>query len=231
MAKPKSTTICPLGGAGLGGQQKTLIWFHLLSGPHRFGALQRLMPHASRQMLTIQLREMEQIGVVARQVYDEQPPRVEYSLTDLGRKSEAMIRRFVAWGEWFCAQMGLDYKEWLAGLGSRWRLWVWYSLLTGPKRFSEVRQTLPQISRQKLTVELRELERMGVVIRRTTTGNALKVDYALTDLGQQSRLILRQIYAWALDFNADVGALFDCPLAEEVMRQLTVSWRLQSNAS
>ncbi|HZC07276.1 MAG TPA: helix-turn-helix domain-containing protein, partial [Ktedonobacterales bacterium] len=81
MARAKKTAICPLGGAGVSGMLQTFIWFHLLSGARRFGELQRLIPRASRQMLTMQLRELEQIGVVQRRSYAELPPKVEYSLT------------------------------------------------------------------------------------------------------------------------------------------------------
>jgi DNA-binding HxlR family transcriptional regulator len=75
------------------------IWYHLLSGTKRFGELQRLIPEASRQMLTMQLRDLEQIGVLHRQVYAQMPPKVEYSLTELGRSAEPMLRQFNMWGE------------------------------------------------------------------------------------------------------------------------------------
>jgi DNA-binding HxlR family transcriptional regulator len=81
------------------------IWYHLLSGTKRFGELQRLIPEASRQMLTMQLRDLEQLGVVYRQVYAQMPPKVEYSLTEPGRSAEPMIRQFNMWGE----QIGIGF--------------------------------------------------------------------------------------------------------------------------
>src|SRR6266849_5114615 len=104
MTRQKKTTLCPLGGVGVGGKWKFWIWYHLLSGTKRFGELRRLIPQASRQMLTIQLRELEQMGFLHRQAYVQGAPKVEYSLTELGRKSEPTLRQMYAWGRWCCEQ-------------------------------------------------------------------------------------------------------------------------------
>ena len=81
------------------------IAYHLLSGTRRFGELQRLMPDASRQMLTIQLRELEQMGMLHREVYAQVPPKVEYSLTEQGKQLEPILRQFGTWAE----QIGLAF--------------------------------------------------------------------------------------------------------------------------
>jgi DNA-binding HxlR family transcriptional regulator len=99
MIQQKKATRCPAGIVSVGGRLKMQIWYHLLSGTKRFGELQRLIPEASRQMLTMQLRDLEQIGVLHRQVYAQMPPKVEYSLTELGRSAEPMLRQFNMWGE------------------------------------------------------------------------------------------------------------------------------------
>lgn len=109
MSRQKKFTICPAGMVGVGGKWKFWICYHLLAGPKRFGELRRLLPQASRQMLTIQLRELEQVGVLQRQVYVQVPPKVEYSLTELGRNSEPMLRQIYAWGRWYCDQIGLEF--------------------------------------------------------------------------------------------------------------------------
>ncbi len=109
MTRQKKTTVCPLGGVGVGGKWKFWIWYQLLSGTKRFGELQRLLPQISRQMLTMQLRELEQMRVLHRQAYVQMPPKVEYSLTELGRNSEPMLRQIYAWGRWYCDQIGLEF--------------------------------------------------------------------------------------------------------------------------
>jgi DNA-binding HxlR family transcriptional regulator len=220
MTRQKKTTVCPLGGAGVGGKWMFWIWYHLLSGTKRFGELQRLIPGASRQMLTIQLRELEQMGVLHRQVYVQLPPKVEYSLTELGWSLEPLVRQFYVWGKWYSEQIGLELDEWLVSLGGRWKFWIWYHLLNGPKRFSEVQRLLPQASRQMLTLQLRELERMGVLYRQTLMQGSPKVEYALTELGQRSEPMLRQIYAWGRWCCEQIGLEYEWPVSDEAEERL-----------
>jgi DNA-binding HxlR family transcriptional regulator len=106
MARQKKTTVCPLGVMSVGGKWKLQISYHLLSGTRRFGELQRLIPEASRQMLTIQLRELEQMGMLHRQSYPQVPPKVEYSLTELGRSFEPVLHQMNAWWESHSEQIG-----------------------------------------------------------------------------------------------------------------------------
>ncbi len=211
MARPRRFEICPLGGAGVGGMLQTYLWFHLLAGPRRFGELQRLIPQASRQMLTNQLRDLERLGVVHRKVFAELPPHVEYSLTPLGQAAESAIRQFVAWGEWFCEQMGLDFDAWLVRMGTRWKVWIWYQLFSGPQRFGDLQRALLAISRQTLTLELREMQQMRVLVRRFSADEPQRAEYALTDLAQRSEPILRQMYAWGREFCEQAGLDFDWP--------------------
>src|SRR5437660_3177283 len=72
----------------IGGKWKGLVLYHLLSGTKRFNELNRLIPSASIRMLTLQLRELEEDGVINRKVYPQVPPKVEYSLTDFGKELE-----------------------------------------------------------------------------------------------------------------------------------------------
>lgn len=216
MARPKKTEICPLGGVGVGGKWMFWIWYHLLSGTKRFGELQRLIPAASRQMLTLQLREMEKMGVLQRRVYSQRSPKVEYSLTELARESEPMVRRFYAWGRWFCDQAGLEFDDWLVRLGGRWTIWIWHHLLSGPKRFSELQRLLPQASGQVLTMQLRELEQMGVLRRQVCVQVPRKVEYSLTELGRQSGTMLRQVEAWGRWFCDQAGLAFEWPVKDGV---------------
>jgi DNA-binding HxlR family transcriptional regulator len=80
------------------GKWKGVVIHHLLGGTLRFNELHRRIPTATQRMLTRQLRELEESGLVARHVYAELPPRVEYSLTIEGRTLEPLIRSMHEWG-------------------------------------------------------------------------------------------------------------------------------------
>lgn len=83
----------------LGGKWKPIVLFHISNGTNRFGALQRAIPDVSKQMLTTQLRELESDGILHREVFPVVPPRVEYSLTDLGLSMLPVVDAMRAWGE------------------------------------------------------------------------------------------------------------------------------------
>ncbi|GER90570.1 hypothetical protein KDW_47320 [Dictyobacter vulcani] len=88
----------------VGGKWKPVIVWLLLGGTKRFGELRRLIPAATQQMLTTQLRELEQAGIIHREVYAQVPPKVEYSLTELGRSLEPVVYQLATWGEWYFEQ-------------------------------------------------------------------------------------------------------------------------------
>ena len=91
----------------IGGKWKPLIIFHLLNGTKRFGELHRCMPaDTTRRMLTKHLRELETDGIVHREVYKEVPPKVEYSLTEVGYSLESVLDKIQSWGEWYLSQQG-----------------------------------------------------------------------------------------------------------------------------
>ena len=89
--------------AVVGGRWKPVLLFHLLEGRKRFSDLCRAVPNATQRMITLQLRELEADGVVARHVFAQVPPRVEYELTELGRSLEVLLLQMRDWGERFKA--------------------------------------------------------------------------------------------------------------------------------
>ncbi|WP_308268242.1 winged helix-turn-helix transcriptional regulator [Yinghuangia soli] len=97
----KKTYTCGLDAAiaVMGGKWKGLILFALGEGPVRFGELRRTVAGISERMLILQLREMEANGLVHREVYQQVPPKVEYSLTDFGRSLNTALAPLGEWGE------------------------------------------------------------------------------------------------------------------------------------
>ena len=89
-----------------GDKWKVLILRDLMPGTRRFGELKKSIGSVSQKVLTAQLRDMEAKGLVSRKVYAEVPPRVEYSLTDLGRSLNPILDAMRRWGEGYQAQYG-----------------------------------------------------------------------------------------------------------------------------
>ena len=84
---------------------KVLILRDLLPGTKRFGELKKSIGHVSQKVLTAQLRQMEQSGLVNRKVYAEVPPKVEYSLTDVGYSLKPILDAMWTWGEEYQKKM------------------------------------------------------------------------------------------------------------------------------
>jgi DNA-binding HxlR family transcriptional regulator len=89
----------------IGGKWKGVVLFYLLDGAMRFGELRRLLPEVTQRMLTLQLRELEEAGIIHREVYREVPPKVEYSLTTFGKSLEPILLLMRDWGDDYMAQL------------------------------------------------------------------------------------------------------------------------------
>ncbi|MBM7705046.1 winged helix-turn-helix transcriptional regulator [Metabacillus iocasae] len=83
----------------IGGKWKVVIMCHLILGTRRTSELKRLMPGISQKMLTQQLKELEADNLIHREVFNEVPPRVEYSLTEYGWTLKEILDLLCAWGE------------------------------------------------------------------------------------------------------------------------------------
>jgi DNA-binding HxlR family transcriptional regulator len=108
----KKSVSCPVETtlAVIHGRWKVLVIHYLLEGVKRFGELHRDLPGISHRTLTKQLREMEADRLVKRKVYPEVPPRVEYSLTQLGLSLKPVLAAMSEWGESFAKQVERDRK-------------------------------------------------------------------------------------------------------------------------
>jgi len=85
----------------IGGKWKTVILFHLLEGKLRYNELRREMPTVTERTLSLQLKTLENDGIINRKVYTSKPPlKVEYSLTDFGKTLIPLIKSIAAWGNY-----------------------------------------------------------------------------------------------------------------------------------
>ncbi len=89
----------------IGDKWKVLILRDLLPGTKRFGELKKSIGNVSQKVLTAQLRAMEESGLLTRTVYAEVPPRVEYSLTELGQSLKPILDAMWNWGEEYKASI------------------------------------------------------------------------------------------------------------------------------
>ena len=95
----------------IGGKWKVLILWNLNEGGRRFNELKRALPGITQKMLTQQLRELEQHGLVSRTVYEEMPPRVEYTTTALGKKLQPTLFEMCKWGDVYAEEKGISMNR------------------------------------------------------------------------------------------------------------------------
>lgn len=95
----------------IGDKWKTLILRDLLDGTKRFGELKKSIGTVSQKVLTAQLRDMEKTGLLTRKVYAEVPPRVEYTLTELGYGVRPVLDAMAAWGAEYQAKCAQERPE------------------------------------------------------------------------------------------------------------------------
>ncbi|WP_339159180.1 helix-turn-helix domain-containing protein [Paenibacillus sp. FSL W8-0186] len=83
----------------IGGKWKLLILCYLNCGPMRSSQFRKVIPNLSQKMLTQQLRELEEAGIINRTIYNEVPPKVVYEISELGKSLKPILDQLGKWGE------------------------------------------------------------------------------------------------------------------------------------
>jgi DNA-binding HxlR family transcriptional regulator len=91
----------------IGGKWKTVVLWYLKKDKKRFGELKKLIPDITEKMLSLQLKALEEDGIVKRTIYPEVPPRVEYELTDFGKTLIPMLEEIAKWGRELAKKEGI----------------------------------------------------------------------------------------------------------------------------
>ncbi len=111
----KNTTmpLCPveLTLSLIGSKWKVLIVRELMGGSRRFGEIKKSMSNISQKVLTTHLREMEKSGLLTRKIYAEVPPRVEYTLTNIGYSLKPILDSLAIWGVDYYKKMNASDDE------------------------------------------------------------------------------------------------------------------------
>ena len=108
--KEKELPACPVETtlSLIGNKWKVLILRDLITGTKRFGELKKSLGAVSQKVLTAQLRDMEADGLITRTVYAEVPPRVEYSLSEIGESMQPILDAMQVWGNDYKSKMDLS---------------------------------------------------------------------------------------------------------------------------
>jgi DNA-binding HxlR family transcriptional regulator len=98
--KHKTYIACPVEATLdlIGGKWKGVVLFHLMQGTKRFNELRRLVPDITQRMLTLQLRQLEKDALLKRKIYNQIPPKVEYTLSSLGETLIPILQQLEQWG-------------------------------------------------------------------------------------------------------------------------------------
>ena len=90
----------------IGGKWKTVVLWYLRKDKKRFNELRKLIPNITEKMLSLQLKDLENDGLVTRKIYPEVPPKVEYYLTDFGKTLIPMLEEIAKWGRGLAEKKG-----------------------------------------------------------------------------------------------------------------------------
>jgi DNA-binding HxlR family transcriptional regulator len=90
----------------IGGKWKTVVLWYLRKDKKRFSELRKLIPNITEKMLSLQLKDLENDGLVKRKIYPEVPPKVEYYLTDFGKTLIPMLEEIAKWGRGLAQSKG-----------------------------------------------------------------------------------------------------------------------------
>lgn len=91
----------------VGGKWKSIVLWYLRKGPKRFSELKKHIPQITEKMLSMQLKDLEQAGIISRAVFAQVPPRVEYALTEEGQTLLPMLEAMAAWGRYMGKKYGV----------------------------------------------------------------------------------------------------------------------------
>lgn len=158
--------------------------------PARLNQIADMIPHAGKQALLLQLRELEESGMIYRTRYPEMPPRVEYSLTEKGSKMSKVIQHLYVMyrelhGGWIEAEGNICPAEVLLKFVSKkWDIKILKALSSqNTLRFHELIGSVPGITIKVLTQRLKEMEANGLIVRIQYEEMPPHVEYHLTELG------------------------------------------------
>ena len=107
-------------------------------------------------------------------------------------------------------------------IGNKWSLVITYNLMKSPKRFNELKACIPGISSKVLTQNLSELQKNGIIEKKTTLGQPEKTEYVLTEKGEDLRKLMQEVKAWGEKWLTEQQQPESCQGPELIRDLLTI---------
>lgn len=188
---------------------KPIIIYHLINGgTKRYSELQKLIPEINKRMLTLRLRALESDNIITRKVYEQVPPKVEYSITEYGYSLKPILVLMNQWGNGHINKedMGFPHEDnpenvcsaltTINTIVGKWKIVIINKLLHDKMRFSELQKLIPNINKRMLTMQLRDLETEDIIHREVYQQVPPKVEYSITEYGETLKPILDNLIRW-----------------------------------
>ena len=176
------------------GKEKPKIINCLKTQPLRFSELQKQLEPISKKVLSSQLHDLEEVGLIQRTVYPHKPIRIEYSITPLIKLAHPLFFEIKKWEDYYketypniikkneSLQVDHTFDLIIGLLGDKWKPQILLCLTNGKQRFSQIKKELFPISHRVLTQNLRDLEAYGFISRTVLDEKSPHVEYELTEL-------------------------------------------------
>ncbi|HFK1812580.1 TPA: winged helix-turn-helix transcriptional regulator [Bacillus cereus] len=191
-----------------------IIIYHLIhKGTKRYSELQKLIPAINKRMLTLRLKELKSGNIIARKVYGQVPPKVEYSITEYGYSLKPILVLMNQWGNEHInkEKMGFPHEDnpenvcsaltTINILAGKWKVTIINKLFYDKLRFYELQKLIPNINKRMLTIHLRDLEAEGIILRKVYQQVPPKVEYSITEYGETLKPILCMLNNWVEEYH------------------------------
>jgi DNA-binding HxlR family transcriptional regulator len=182
----------------------------LSPGIKRFGELLRELDGIAQSILSKHLNELEEHGLINRNEYVVIPLKVEYSLTESGKRYVQINAQIVTW----CQNYSHTYDNAFMkkNFGGKWKMKILLILHKKTYRFNKLRNELHDITQSELSRHLKELESKDMIKRNVFTEIPPKVEYSLTEKAERYLQILMQFIEWSNECQTA------CPLSDQIQR-------------
>lgn len=185
-----------------------ILYYALREEQMRYRDFQRVMPHITNRMLTLKLRTLVDDGLLTKIESKDKRKKVMYSTTTEGESLAPILRFMNQWGEVHLPpdQVSFPHEDnpghvcsaltTIETINGKWKPYIIVEMLKGTKRFTQLLQQYPSMSKRTLSNHLGRLEEDGLIERIVYDEIPPRVDYSITEYGETLRPLLKQLEDW-----------------------------------